>query len=372
MDIGYYNSYVEIDLGTVRNNMEIVRAHLGSTALMPVVKANAYGTGIAEMGRFYVEEQGATALACAQVVEGVALRNAGLNCDILLMSGLPAGAVETAVEYNLQVALFSKEGAKAVSDAARGRHKTQKCQIKIETGMNRIGVKPGEPLDELVAYIQSLKNLEIVGVFTHFVTAGEGENPFTREQYRLFCSAVDQLKTLPLQYIHCCNTAATEWFSEGYNTHVRVGSLLLGYPDMDDGSNPWGVKQSVSWRAFVTNVHDMEPGESCGYGRHFMAEKKTTVATVSFGYADGFLRPLPQDFGPIYLGETRTRYLGICMDQGFVDATGIDCKVGDEVTIFGDTKGGAHLSPYEFSVYGQGYEGYLCGPNQRVARVYKR
>ncbi|MEG2455445.1 MAG: alanine racemase, partial [Oscillospiraceae bacterium] len=177
MDIGYYNSYLEVDLRTVAKNMDIARGHLGKTALMPVVKANAYGTGIGELGKFYTEEQGAGILACAQVCEGVALRNAGVTSDILLMSGLPAGAVSAAAEYDLQAAIFSREGAKALSDAAKLRHKTQKCQIKIETGMNRIGVKPGEPLEELLGYIAALGNLEIVGVFTHFVTAGEGENP---------------------------------------------------------------------------------------------------------------------------------------------------------------------------------------------------
>ena len=213
------------------------------------------------------------------------------------------------------------------------------AQIKIETGLNRIGVRPGKDLEALVAAIRECGNIEIVCCFTHFSHSTEVNNQFTDEQYSVFAQGVEQLKALGytnMRYIHCANTGATVWLEKAKEicTHVRNGSLYMGYSSMDDFANPLGVKEPFSWRAFITNIHEVTPGESVGYNRYFMPEKPTTVATISIGYGDGFYRPMAMNGGHVLVNDTMTKYDGICMDQTFIDVTDNDSKLRDEVNIF--------------------------------------
>jgi alanine racemase len=185
--------------------------------------------------------------------------------------------------------------------------------------------------------------------------------------------ALEQIKArgIGLKYIHCRNTGATSWLKEEMCTHVRVGCAVLGYAGMDDHSNPLGVEESASWRARVSNVHEIGPGESCGYSRYFKADRQVTVATINVGYGDGLYRPLVMAGGPVLLNDARTRFLATCMDQSFVDATGIACKPGDEVTIYGKSKGGAALSFDEMErLSGQTQVYLMTAINSRVKRVY--
>ncbi len=380
MDLKYYNSYAEVDLDVLRDNFAKVKAHIGpSQGFIPVVKGNAYGMGTLPIARMLIEDCGVTVLGNAQIFEAAQIREAGYeDVDILIMGAAPFHAIPYAVKYRLQLPLFNKECALALSKAARDQGVSRiEAQIKVETGLNRIGARPGQQLAELLDCIRECGNIEIVGCFTHFAHSTEYNNPFTEEQYQLFVQGAEQIKAAGwsnMRYIHCANTGATVWFEKAKEicTHVRNGSLYLGYSSMDDYSNPLNVKEPFSWRAFITNIHEIGPGESLGYNRYFKPDKPTTVATVSIGYGDGFYRPLAMNFGPVLVNDTRTRYLGICMDQTFVDVTGIDCKLGDEVTIFGYSKGGELLSAFELERFtGQSFVYPICSPNQRVLRVYK-
>lgn len=378
MELGLYNSYLEVDFGKMRRSVDRVLETIGpEKQMIPVVKADAYGQGMEEVVRFLVDTYDMKAVACAQVYEAARLREAGFeHLDIIVMGAAPAHVMPYAVRYRVQMPIFSREGAKMLSDAAREVGVQMKIQLKIETGMNRIGVKPGAPLADLVGYIRELGNLEINGVFTHFSTATYTEDPFVYEQYALFQQAVEQLRELGVtpHYIHCANTGATSWFREELCTHVRPGSLYMGHASMDDDTNHLGVEGCTSWRAFITHIHDIQPGESCGYCRHFQndTEHPITVATVDVGYADGLYRPLAQNGGPVLVKDTRTRYLATCMDQTMVEVTGLDCAIGDEVTLFGWSKGGACITLEEIQqVTGQNLALPLCLLTSRVKRIYR-
>lgn len=378
MELGMYNSYLEVDFGKMRRSMDKVLETIGTDKQMiPVVKADAYGQGIVEVVRFLVDTYDMKAVACAQVYEAARLREAGFShLDIIVMGAAPAHVMPYAVKYRVQLPVFSRETAKMLSDAAREAGVRMKIQLKIETGMNRIGVKPGAPLADLVDYIRQLGNLDIDGVFTHFSTATYTEDPFVYTQYALFRQAVEQLAALDIhpRYIHCANTGATSWFHEDLCTHVRPGSLYMGHASMDDDTNHLGVEGCTSWRAFITHMHEIQPGESCGYCRHFMNETDhpILVATVDVGYADGLYRPLAQNGGPVLVNDTRTRYLATCMDQTMIDVTGLDCRIGDEVTIFGWSRGGACITLEEMQqVTGQNLSLPLCLLTSRVKRVYR-
>ena len=378
MDIGMYNSYLEVNFGKMKESFRKVQAAAGSRGVIPVLKANAYGIGLLPMADFLVNTMGCDVMAVAQTSEGVQLREGGFRrADIMLLGPAPEHAVIYAVENDLLLPVFNEQNARWASEAACKLGKTARVQIKIDTGMNRIGVAHGAPLEAFLNILKTLPALQVEGVFTHFVNATYTDDPQTPVAYAKFEQAVAQVKAAGFtpRYIHCCNTGATSWFKgDLISTHVRPGSLYMGYDSMDDGTNWLEVEEGISWRAFITNIHTVKAGESCGYCNHHVCDKDTVVATVDIGYADGLYRPMAQGGtgGVLLVNDTRCPYLATSMDQTMVDVTGVDCKVGDQVTVFGFSLGGAKLPLAELQNWtNQNLSLPLCLTNHRVKRIYK-
>ncbi len=378
MDIGMYNSYMEVDFGKMKESFNKVKAAAGKRGVIPVLKANAYGIGLLPMADFLVNTMNVDVMAVAQTSEGVLLRQGGFRkADIMLLGPAPQHAVIYAVENDLLLPIFNRENARWANDAAVRLGKKARVQLKIDTGMNRIGVRQGEDLAALLDFLKTLPALQIEGVFTHFVNATFTDDPQTPVAYAKFEKAVAQVKEAGFapKYIHCCNTGATSWFKgDRISTHVRPGSLYMGYDSMDDGTNWLEVEEGISWRAFITNIHTVKAGESCGYCNHHVCRQDTVVATVDIGYADGLYRPMAQGGtgGVCLVNDSRCKYLATSMDQTMVDVTGVDCKVGDQVTIFGFSLNGAKLPLSELQNWtNQNLSLPLCLTNHRVKRIYK-
>lgn len=378
MDIGMYNSYMEVDFGKMKESFNKVKAAAGKRGVIPVLKANAYGIGLLPMADFLVNTMNVDVMAVAQTSEGVLLRQGGFRkADIMLLGPAPQHAVIYAVENDLLLPIFNRENARWANDAAVRLGKKARVQLKIDTGMNRIGVRQGEDLAALLDFLKTLPALQIEGVFTHFVNATFTDDPQTPVAYAKFEKAVAQVKEAGFapKYIHCCNTGATSWFKgDRISTHVRPGSLYMGYDSMDDGTNWLEVEEGISWRAFITNIHTVKAGESCGYCNHHVCQQDTVVATVDIGYADGLYRPMAQGGtgGVCLVNDSRCKYLATSMDQTMVDVTGVDCKVGDQVTIFGFSLNGAKLPLSELQNWtNQNLSLPLCLTNHRVKRIYK-
>lgn len=353
MDLKHYNSYLKVDLDAIVRNVARVQKHIGpDCGMIPVVKGNAYGLGTVPVARVLAQRCGITLMANAHIMESIQIRQAGIQTDLLILGALPPHAIAYVPRYDLQMTVFNRESVELLSKAAREQGKTCKVHIKIETGLGRIGVKPGKDLELLLQEIAKAGNLEIVGVFTHFATASHTNSDYAKGQYQLFSQAVEQLHAGGIypQYVHTANTGATVWFKECHGTHVRCGSLYLGFSNLESRENPLGVEEPATWRAFITNIKEIAPGESVGYHRHFIAEKPTKVATIDVGYSAGLNRPLALGGGPVLVHGQKTRYLGVCMDQSFVDVTGIDCKLFDEVTLLGWDEG-TLLSLFELAGY---------------------
>lgn len=376
MELSLYNSYYEIDLGALEDNYARIQSYVAPAQMMPVLKANAYGMGTVEIARTLVERCGCQVIACSQIFEGITLRENGIvTPDILIIGPVLDQSLPHAVHGNLQIPVFTPEGVYALSREASRQGKQAKAQIKIETGLNRIGVKPGEELDALIQAIRQCPNVEITGAYTHFAQAETPGDPFTLQQFRLYQQGIAQLQEqgFTLQYLHCCNTGATEWFSEAiqFSTHIRAGSLVLGYSDISDGSNPIQVRDMLSWRSQIFHIKRVYPGESVSYDQFFKPDKPTDLAIVGVGFADGLFCPMVRSGGSVLVNDTRTHFVDTCMDQCYIDVTGIDCKVGDPVTFWGfspDHK--AYLSPEEFSKYGQIYTAYTSACPDRIKKVY--
>ena len=375
-----YNSYLEINLDKIKRNVEKIRAYTGNEVL-PVIKSNAYGLGTAAIADFLVRHCGIRFIGVARVFEACQILNAGCRPDDILVIGpVPSFTIPVAVEKGLQIPLFRKEDVLRFSEEAERQGKgTVKAHIKIETGMNRIGVRPGEELEELIAYIRERGNIIIDGVFTHFATAdranaGKG-NDYTRLQFERFKEALEQIRAAGVtpRFIHCCNTGGATWLKEAreVSTHVRVGSLYLGYSSVQDDWNPIGVEESASWRTYIVNKRHLEPGESCGYGRAFMPDRPADVAVIGIGYGDGYLRHFAVQGAPVIIGGKRCPFVSIAMDMAFVDVTGVDCEVGDEVTLFGTDGKGNRLGGLELGhMLGETRLAMFTHISERVARVY--
>lgn len=376
MDLGFGNSYLEVDLKKIKGNVDKIKANIGQNCkLMPVLKANAAGMGLEQMGKFLVEECEIEMVAVAQVYEAVRLRKAGIKAGILVMGGVPYHNVPGAVEHDIQMPVYNNEFAALVNDEAKKQGKRAKLQVKIETGMNRIGVKPGKDLDMLLDFLKGLEWIEITGLYTHLVESQAQDKSFSYHQHNLFKQALEQFRNRGMdpKYIHVCNSAAAVWFKEAYYTHVRPGRLIYGSDPNVDVKNRLGLEFPVKWFAFVTNLKEIEAGETVGYNRYFKADRRMRIATLSFGYGDGYNRNLVLKGGYVLINGKRASLLDICMDQTFVDVTDIDdVKLNDRVTLLG-RDGDEDITLSDFAeMLGIAYVNAMSTIGERVKRIYTR
>lgn len=375
MNIGVCNSYLVVDLKKIKNNITKINKQIGQNcSIMPVLKGNAYGMGLTEIAKYLIEECNINIIANAQVYESLQLRESGIECELFVMGGVPYHNIEIAVEKDIQMPVFNIEFAALVNNEAKKQGKIANLHIKIETGLNRIGVKPGEKTEELIEYLKTLSNIRIKGVYTHFIESEAEDKSYSYKQLKIFKKGLKQIEDSGIkpEYIHTCNAAAVAWFKEAYFNLVRTAGIVLGYDPNIDIKNRLGVESPLTWKAFVTNVKEIKAGEAIGYNRKFTATRKMKVATLSFGFGDGYIRSLAFDGAEVLIKGKRAPLIGICMDQAFVDVSDIDkVSINDEVTILGKD-GGEEIDIFEMEkLLGQTYVYPLCMIGQRVKRIYK-
>jgi alanine racemase len=375
-DNAYCNSVFEVDTNIVVQNYEKVQNYIGAdVGIIPVVKGNCYGYGLLPMADIYTRRCGAKIIANAAVFEAVQLRKGGIDSKIVIIGGVPRHLIPAAVEFDFAIPLFETETADILEEVACHKGCTAAVHIKIETGMNRLGVRPGAELAKLIDYLSKKKHIRVEGLYTHFATSTADYNDsFALEQNERFKQAVAQVNEVGLcpKYIHACNSAAIAWFKDAYYTSVRSSSSVLGHAAMEDGREPIGLTEPCSLRAYVTNVHEVPAGETVGYSRAWTAPDTgaSKIATLSIGFADGIYPPWARTGGPVLIGGKRAKLIGLCMDQTFADVTGIPCKIGDVATLIGKD-GDERITTRDIEVHtGQTFE-YLLGTlGSRVARVY--
>lgn len=371
MNISNYNSYLLVDRAILRENIRTILAGLGQeTALIPVLKDDAYGLGLVPVAQTLCDSPAIRTLAVAHVSEGLQLREAGIDREILVMSGALPFQLEAAVQAELTLACGHLGFIPALADTAARLGKKAKGQIKIDTGLHRIGYEPKE-LDALVGELRACEGeVEITGVFSHF--SDVSDRALSRKEYDLFMETLAflRLRDIPIPMCHmACSASSESW--PAYNLDaVRCGRrLYMDRPEKPDGS----IHELASFRAFITQVKKRHPGEKLGYGGAVTLERETLVATVGVGYGDGLNQKLFEIQAPVLAGGQRCRMLCCCMDQCMIDVTGTACSVGDEVTFFGYDGQGHFLSSQEIAAMVNRDEG--CGLTSalspRVKRIYK-
>lgn len=364
-------TFAEIDLNSIRHNLATLKYRLGDkTKLCAVVKANAYGHGAVPVA-WAAATAGADYLAVAFTQEGVELREAGLNIPILILGTLDPDSLSEVVRYDMDQAVYTAEQLRLIDKEATAQHKKARVQIKIDTGMCRIGVAPGD-CEVLAKAILKCKNVEITGAFSHFATADEEDKTFSHKQFTQFKKAVRLLEKagvkIPLK--HICNSAGGEELPEYRLDMVRQGITLYGLLPGDYRDEYAYLQPAMRIYTKIVYVKEVPKGATIGYGRTFTAPKKMKVATVPVGYADGYPRSLSNK-GYMMVRDCKVPVIGrVCMDQLMLDVSSLpDVAVGDEVLV----AGGKDLPMEQIAQWANtvNYE-IICGINsKRVSRIYK-
>ncbi|MDX1547407.1 MAG: alanine racemase [Rhodothermales bacterium] len=361
----------EIDLDALRHNVRVVRERAGDAALMGVVKADAYGHGAVPVARALVAA-GVGRLAVATVPEGAALRAAGIDAPLLVFAAPLPGFLPAYVRHGLEVTVPSLEAAEAVVRTAQEAGPLR-VHVKVDTGMGRIGVPPAEA-EAVVRRLERAPGVTLTGLWTHFATADEPGSAFPAEQLRRF-EPVLRTVAEAFEHIHVANSGALFAVPEsteplGARALARAGIALYGLLDLPAAREQLHPMMRLVSR--VMHVKTVEPGTTISYGRRWRAERRTRIATIGAGYADGYRRLL-SNRAEIGLGGRRYPVAGtVCMDMFMVDlgppeGPGGAVAVGDEAVLFG--QGGP--SAFEVAAWAETitYE-VTCGVSARVPRVY--
>ncbi len=364
-------AWVEIDLAALAHNVRQLRNLLGAkTALMAVVKADAYGHGAVTVAQTALQH-GASWLGVATIPEGIELREAGIEAPILVMGATNSPTqMEAIVRWQLQPTLCTLKQAWVFSETI-APFSCLPVHLKLDTGMSRLGA-PWQEAAPFVQGVDRLPNLRIASLYSHLATADRLDPQVMRQQQHRFVTAVSQVKAagITIPRIHLANSAATLIDSSLHYDLVRVGLAIYGlYPatHLDSGIS---LKPVLRVQARITQIKTIQPGTGVSYNHIYVADRERTIAVVAIGYADGVPRNLSDRLSVLVRGQ-RVRQLGaITMDQLMIDVTGIpDLQEGEIVTLLGQ-QGQEQISADDWAtMLGTISWEILCGFKHRLPRI---
>ncbi|WP_058486268.1 alanine racemase [Defluviitalea phaphyphila] len=371
-----YRVIAEINLDAIAHNINQIKKQLShNTEIMAIIKADAYGHGAIEVSKVLIEN-GVERLGVAILDEGKQLRNKGINVPILILGYTSPSKADEIVSFNLTQTVFTYEMAKALSDSAKAQNKNVNIHIKIDTGMGRIGFKPNNESINLIKEINKLPNLNIEGIFTHFSSADEADSSFTELQFNRFTSFIKELEKekiyIPIK--HCSNSAGFISYKKTHMNLIRPGIILYGlYPSDEVKKDIVDLKPAMTLKAKVIFVKEVEKNSPISYNRKFITKRKTKVATIPVGYADGYSRRLSSKGRVLIKGHYAPIIGNICMDQFMVDVTHIpNVKIGDEVILMGQQEDKIITAEEIAKKIGTINYEIICVVGKRIPRVYKK
>ncbi|MWB95826.1 bifunctional UDP-N-acetylmuramoyl-tripeptide:D-alanyl-D-alanine ligase/alanine racemase [Flavobacterium sp. GA093] len=364
-----HETILEINLDSISHNLNFFKSKLGANVkIMVMVKAFGYGNGGLEIAKL-LEHHKVDYLGVAFADEGISLKNGGIMLPIMVLNP-ESTSFPSIIQYQLEPEIYSIKGLNAFLKIAQEKNlKNYPIHIKLDTGMHRLGFEENT-LDELIATLKGNTTVQIQSILSHMATSDEARHyDFANSQIQLFeklsSKLMNALNVNPIR--HILNTSGISNFPDAQYNMVRLGIGLYGVSN--DLSEQKYLENVGTLKSIISQVRTIPAGDSVGYGRRFMAEKETKIATIPIGYADGISRLWGNEVGYVMIKNQKAPIVGsICMDMLMVNVTGIDCKEGDSVIIFGENPTVTQMAdalktiPYEI----------LTSISQRVKRVFFR
>jgi len=370
----YYRAQVNINLDAIRSNINEIRRHLKKdTKLMVIVKADAYGHGAVAVSKA-LENGLADAFGVAIIEEAVELRKAGITKPILILGFTPREQFDLVVSYDVIQTVYQYEMAQELSKEAIKQGKTAKIHIKVDTGMSRLGFSDSQESITEIKKISTLKGLYIEGIFSHFANADEKDKSSVNDQIRRFNDFYRRLENegihIPIR--HMANSAGVIEFPDAQYEMVRCGIVTYGlYPSEYVNHSFANLIPAMELKSHVVYIKEVPPGTGISYGSTYITKRKTKVATIPVGYADGYSRNL-SNVGKVIIRGKYAPIIGrICMDYFMVDVTDIeDVTQGDTVTLLGKD-GDCVISAETLALWSHSfpYE-MVCTVGKRIPRVF--
>ncbi|GAA4276034.1 alanine racemase [Aquimarina mytili] len=357
---------LEINLAHLTHNFNHLKSKLDpEVKVLAVVKASGYGSDAAIIAR-HLEKIGADYFAVAYTSEGIQLRDAGITTPILVLHPQPVN-FQKLIDYQLEPSVYSARVLKEFLVTAKlNGKKHYPIHVKFNTGLNRIGFDESD-VDYITKQISATDVIKVVSLLSHLAASEDyNEREFTLNQINSFKQIANKVSA-KLGYtpiLHQSNTSGIFNYPEAHFDMVRTGIGLYGYGN--EAKYDTQLKPVMSLKSVISQIHDMQPGDSLGYNRAFIASEATKTATIPIGHADGIGRQYGNKKGYVIIHNQRAYILGnVCMDMIMVDITTIDCKEGDEVIIFGSESSAANIAEHSGTI---SYE-LLTAVSPRVKRT---
>lgn len=369
------NSFALINLKNLRFNYLNLRKKVKPANFLAVVKADAYGHGAIEVSKFLTTlKPKPDYFGVALIEEAIELREAGIVEPILVFDVIDFETLHLAEKYDLTLTISHKSDLEIFKKYQKqiSSSKKIKAHIKINTGMNRLGIRWDENESELLKFY-SINNIDITGIYTHFATSDIPKCSFAKMQLDRFKKVLEKLnqKKLNLGIIHAANSGAILNMPEAYFDMVRAGISLYGYkPDLKSIDSV-ELKPVMSLISKVASVNNINKGESVSYGQKYFASKKTKIASVSFGYADGYSRNLTNKSKAIIKNKFYKQVGIVTMDRIMFEVSNDKISKGDQIILLGE-KNNLKFDAWDWSkiLNTIPYE-ITCSISKRVPRIYK-
>lgn len=362
-------SVAKINLNNLRHNIREYQKLLGDTTkIIAVVKADGYGHGVLPVSTVALQE-GVEFLAISRVKEGIELRDAGIKCNIIMLGGSLPHEIETAVKYSIIPAIHTVAQLEALKKANQGAPNKAKFHLKINTGMNRLGIKNGDDLETFLDVLDEADNVYMSGVFSHFAVS-DADPVFTKEQYKEFTQAMRQIRAREyMPKTHISNSAAIASYENFNLDFVRLGIGMYGLNPQQKAIVD--LKPVMSLIANIVHINDIKEGDTVSYGRTFTAKEDKKIAVLSIGYADGYPRILGNKAQALVNGQRCDVVGTVCMDHIMIDVTKvINVKCGDEVVLIGRQGNDEILAKELADLAGTIHYEIVTGVQKRVKREY--
>jgi alanine racemase len=358
-------THLVVHLPQLSRNLQAIRAHVAPARVMAVVKANAYGHGVAGVAPYL--EPHADCFGVAIVEEGIALRQMGITKEILVMGAPALEQLDLYLAHDLTLTIPSTRSLVAAQQAAAHAGKTLRAHLKIDTGMERIGVHDYEAETFLEATLKC-PNLRIEGIFTHFANSESANLAHARLQVERFEGVLHfyEKHSLPTPVRHAANSGGILQLPEAHYDMVRPGIMLYGvYPGIETERSV-KVEPALTWKTSLSHVKTVEPGRPVSYGSLWQSDQPATIATIPCGYADGYFRRMTNQAQVLVNGKLHPQVGRICMDQFMVHLEADTAEAGDEAILLGEGITAEHLAEWAGT---NTYE-VLTNISARVPRVY--